>query len=307
MQVISGPDIKDIKQLPNGDCLFIDDHIGHDPTKSEMDYLVGLLQSTNNPHIAIEYPYSEELEFANLIHIPAYWIKVAHELNSRIPNTNWTEKTSAFSFVINKPRLNRTQMLELLESLDLHTNTYTLVSDNFKHPSKYFSGKHTVKLEQSVRNGQFDNHSVYEHWLRRNVFEPSYIHLINQASWFARSTFIDEKSVFPFEAGNIPIWVGGYRHPSFFRELGFDVFDDIVDHSYETLNDPHDRLEQAILRNKNLLQNKDLLAKYFDENRHRFEANRELIRSTMPFDYYANKINNLAWPAEYKQNLLDFI
>ena len=108
-------------------------------------------------------------------------------------------------------------------------------------------------------------------------------------------------------AGNIPIWVGGYGHPTFFREMGFDVFDDLVDHSYEMLDDPVERIDQAILRNKNLLENKDLLAAYFNKNRDRFEANRRLIRSTAAHDYYTNKINDLSWPSWYKKDLLDFI
>ena len=304
MKRISCPCIKELDKLPDDLCI-LDDHVGSDPTCSEMDVLCKLLDNCNNPYILSEYPYSNELKKYNLVHIPYYWIRFSGRLRDSVPETDWANKTSAFSFMLNKVRINRRRMIELLESNNLFTKTYTLVSNKFVYEQKYFVAADTVKLEDSVVNKKYDNISTYNEYLREHVFEPSYIHLITEASWYAQSTFIDEKSVFPFEAGNIPIWVGGYGHPTYFRKMGFDVFDDLVDHSYEMLDDPVDRLQQAIMLNKNLLQNKDLLAEYFDKNRYRFEANRKLIRSTKIFDYYANTINDLAWPAEYKQDLLN--
>jgi hypothetical protein len=55
--------------------------------------------------------------------------------------------------------------------------------------------------------------------------------------------------------GTVPIWVGGWRIADYMRDQGYDVFDDIVDHSYQTLTDPAQRVQQAIVRNIDLLKN----------------------------------------------------
>lgn len=51
-----------------------------------------------------------------------------------------------------------------------------------------------------------------------------------------------EKSYKCFAIGQIPIWLAPYRAVSCYRDLGFDVFDDIVDHSYDLEPDPVQRI-----------------------------------------------------------------
>jgi hypothetical protein len=59
--------------------------------------------------------------------------------------------------------------------------------------------------------------------------------------------------------------------------MGFDMFDDLVDTSYEEF-DYLDRVEQAILRNKDLIQGNIDLAPY----KHRLERNREYLLYGLP-------------------------
>jgi hypothetical protein len=59
-------------------------------------------------------------------------------------------------------------------------------------------------------------------------------------------------------AGTIPIWVGGWRIADYMASLGFDTFDDVVDHSYQTESDPELRCDLAVARNLKLLSNFDL-------------------------------------------------
>lgn len=302
MQLLSGPNLAKIEQLPIEGLCVIDDHVHTGDHIGDDDILHQLLLKPHSHYISIEYALSDDFD---ILTIPHYFLTESLSLREEL---NWIEKTSAFSFSINKLRNNRRLMMEILTREELYTKTYSLGTPQFEDwPAQIYEHDTSKYNGWTIQNGNFQNADVYQELLYPSVFAPSYIHLITEAAWTIRSTFIDEKSVYPFDAGCIPIWVGGWKQPTAFREMGFDVFDDLVDHSYEDLSDPHERLEQAILRNKNLLQNKDLLAEYFQNNQHRFKDNRRLIRSTKPFDYYANKINNLAWPAEYKQNLLDFI
>ncbi len=51
-----------------------------------------------------------------------------------------------------------------------------------------------------------------------------------------------EKSYKCFALFQIPIWLAPYRAVECYRKLGFDVFDDIVDHSYDLEPDPEKRI-----------------------------------------------------------------
>jgi hypothetical protein len=57
--------------------------------------------------------------------------------------------------------------------------------------------------------------------------------------------------------------------------MGFDLFDDILDNSYDEIEDPKQRIDIAL---SNLIKLKDIdLSNYFEENKIRFINNRNLI------------------------------
>lgn len=54
-----------------------------------------------------------------------------------------------------------------------------------------------------------------------------------------------EKSYKCFALFQVPIWLAPYRAVACYRELGFDVFDDIIDHSYDLEIDPIKRISMV--------------------------------------------------------------
>jgi hypothetical protein len=52
-----------------------------------------------------------------------------------------------------------------------------------------------------------------------------------------------EKSYKCFALHQIPIWLAPYRAVECYRKLGFDVFDDVVDHGYDLEPDPEKRIQ----------------------------------------------------------------
>ena len=54
-----------------------------------------------------------------------------------------------------------------------------------------------------------------------------------------------EKSYKCFALFQIPVWLASYRAVACYRELGFDVFDDIIDHSYDLESDPVKRISRV--------------------------------------------------------------
>lgn len=303
---ITGPTILEFDSFPDPVCAIIDDHVGHDGNNSGFRHLNKLIDNQPNTQVFIEYASSATCDRATAI--PWWFIQETERLKSNTPHTPWKSKHETFSFMVNKLRGSRERMIQSLIKNNLHTNTYTLVSSQFVNfPAQYYEHDKSVKLNSSILNKSYDNITIYNNYTREHVFEPAYIHIITEPGWLEQSTFITEKSVFPFEAGCVPIWCGGWKQPSWFRKQGFDVFDDLIDHSYEDLPTANERLQASIDLNKNLLQNKDLAAGFFEANKSRFEANRNLLRSDSLITKYVKQINDLQLDVYYKKKLLELL
>jgi len=90
----------------------------------------------------------------------------------------------------------------------------------------------------------------------------------------------------------LPIWVGGWCIPDSMRRLGFDVFDDIVDHSYERMADPWDRAYYAVERNLKLLSDPDLSKDFVSVNHARLQHNVDLVEQNVFLKYCSQKIDS---------------
>ena len=75
------------------------------------------------------------------------------------------------------------------------------------------------------------------------AYHNSYINLVTETTVNTIDLYVSEKSWKPFRAGQMPIFLGNPTLVNFFRELGFDVFDDIIDHSYDFEDDWHKRID----------------------------------------------------------------
>jgi hypothetical protein len=160
--------------------------------------------------------------------------------------------------MINKVRPHRIKLLQMIEDAQLTDFTYSLPwLDNpytGLEPTNYLIGTET-QMAQGIRSGSIRNSQNYKQLLQKNVFEPSCISLITEPTYIEKEAQLTEKTIMAIYGGTIPIYIGGWRCADALKMIGFDVFDDIVDHSYETLEDPWERIEKAFYLNINLLQN----------------------------------------------------
>jgi len=115
------------------------------------------------------------------------------------------------------------------------------------------------------------------------VFEPTCVSLISEPCYIEKEIMITEKTLMSIYAGTLPIWTGGWRLPDAMRDLGFDVFDDIIDHSYSSLPDPYQRLCEALSRNMDLLQKLDYVREIVEGVQSRLKYNLDLIRKRNVF------------------------
>jgi hypothetical protein len=234
---------------------------------------------------------------------------------------DWSNKTHVFNIMINKPRPHREFLLLLIKHFGLTSYTHALpwrrininrnglkraTNNSLYHDiidstkidiatTNYAFGTESV-LDQGIQNGQYKNSEVYQHLLQKTVFEPSCVSLITEPAFYERETIHTEKTIMAMYAGTIPIWVGGWRLPAYTKSLGFDIFDDIVDHSYQDLPDPLDRCYCAIERNLELLRDPDRAKTFVAQNHARLQHNLNLLTQNVFLTHCFDKINSYPEP-----------
>lgn len=85
------------------------------------------------------------------------------------------------------------------------------------------------------------------------VYGSAAVNIVTETQYDHRPGVICEKTLFAMVARQVPILIGYPGIVADCKDIGFDMFEDVVDTSYDFL--PNDqRVEQAILRNQDLIQ-----------------------------------------------------
>ena len=122
----------------------------------------------------------------------------------------------------------------------------------------------------------------------------------NSVAW--NVPFMTEKTSKAFLLRQVPIMISHRHSLSFLREHGFDLFDDIIDHSYDNETCPETRIKMAIDQLESICS-KDITywQDYKMQNRDRFDRNNDIIRS-MIIDRNLNAARNLRNALKYASN-----
>ena len=205
---------------------------------------------------------------------PFFLARMVDEFQRENIIPDWTNKTKTFNFMINKLRPHRKELLELVEEFNFTDFTYSLPWQENPFTSllvtNYMIGTE-IQMPQGIASGDIPNSQNYKQLLQKNVFEPSCISLITEPTYIEQEAMLTEKTIMAVYGGTIPIWVGGWRCADAMRLLGFDVFDDIVDHSYQALEDPWQRVRKSISLNKSLLSNFTITTPIITRLQHNFD------------------------------------
>jgi hypothetical protein len=131
----------------------------------------------------------------------------------------------------------------------------------------------------------------------RSVYRDSYVELITETSFCAPAYHLTEKTWHAFSGCNFPIFLFGQGGVQHLRDLGFDVFDDIVCHAYDNITNPIDRVMMAVEMNKGLLTNADQVKDLWQINRHRFLSNIEVTKTlgSKYRDRVLNQWDDIKW------------
>jgi hypothetical protein len=153
----------------------------------------------------------------------------------------------------------------------------------FEENKTWFDDKNNAPIEWK---------NIYEY----QTYENSYVNIVTESCYIDKDVHITEKSMKPFYFYQFPLFLSSYQHVKFLKErFGFDMFDDILDHSYD--NEPDERMRLIMFFNeiKRLNENKELLITFYKNNKERFIYNKEIVvkinNSKRDYDYFKNLIH----------------
>lgn len=277
--------------------VYIDDH--HWDENSQSFPVQKLLDHSDSEHVLIfdHLGHQDRLQHYPHRMLPVYLSAEVEQFCHAGIIPDWSQRDCCFNFMINKPRHNRWSVLKFVHEHNLTSRRHSLpwrCSPFHTIAVTDLRFGREIQLDQGIKNGAYTNAQTYRDLLKRTVFERSCVSLITEPCWQEREIMITEKTVMAMWAGTLPIWVGGWRLPDALRDLGFDVFDDIVDHSYSTAEDPQQRIDQALTKNIHLLRNFNQVRDFVSANQRRFRHNLDLLLDNVFLQWVNREVQ--AWP-----------
>lgn len=102
--------------------------------------------------------------------------------------------------------------------------------------------------------GTYRGTENYDNFVRlSSLYGSTRVNIVTETDYVARPGVISEKTLYAFVAQQIPIIVGHPGAVQDCRDMGFDMLDDLVDHSYDWLPNEQ-RAEVALELNQGLIQ-----------------------------------------------------
>jgi hypothetical protein len=123
-----------------------------------------------------------------------------------------------------------------------------------------------------------NNHQNFDQRLRK-YYQSAVIELVPETLYFTQGQLVSEKFTNSVMGFCLPIMLAAAGTVAYLRDLGFDMFDDVIDHSYDLVSDPVRRAFELVERNQHLLRDPVQARMAWLKSWHRLEANYQRITS----------------------------
>jgi hypothetical protein len=200
----------------------------------------------------------------HLIHFPTHSYEIMMRLQS-LTYLDWqkqfqVERTRNWQCLNGAARPHRVCVHNILKTyangVTSLGNIDPLPQDDYETTYQWQPGEHDLNESNFMRLN----------WL----YSTTKINVVTETQYTETPGIITEKTLFALLAGQIPIVIGYPGIVEHCRQLGFDMFDDLVDNSYDCLDDGI-RYQQALTLNRDLLENTPDLSQYQDRLLHQRE------------------------------------
>jgi hypothetical protein len=207
----------------------------------------------------------------NLIYFPTHTYEILHNLNSESfrqwRDTTLPTRTLRWQCLNGIPRPHRRCVHDWLKPYE---NGITSLGNIDPLPKHAYHDVYDWEQGDVFIN---ENNLVRLSWL----YDHAWINIVTETQYTESPGIISEKTIFALLSRQIPIIIGYRGMVEHCRQLGFDMFDDIVDHSYDNEDDMY-RWQHALEYNRELITGSTDLSHLLP----RLQAQREWILNEWP-------------------------
>jgi hypothetical protein len=214
-------------------------------------------------------------------------------------------------------RQHRSILIQLLYGLGIQSNGLIScmfeIDDPVASQWEFTSGQQHIKDLLHAGHEKFDRYSltitdssdIYKLTPNNNpenfknkladYYKETFVEIITETSYSEKAFLLTEKTLNSIYGCNFPILLSSQGAVEFLRSMGMDMFDDVVNHRYDKIENPVDRLYTAINDNLELLTDNVRTKQLWTENKHRFENNVAFAKNKL-HRFYARRAT-----AEFKK------
>lgn len=336
LQIIStveyGPDLDKVQNIDHS-------HVIHRYDYFEQNHVDAILKKGCPKYFLSDAFTAVSFQGVQVVGLPLWLEREAKKIITCTKFSDELITTNCFNFMINKKRLNRFLCIKLVEWFKLTDYDYTWSAVDQNFDMSYIIAEldqlgSRSPLDESARSfilssitlekrffhrwektkTQIGNQASIEPyggnvWTWQNglnqLFSRSAISLITETVVKEKGMLFTEKTLFAVLGLTFPIWVGGYEQAKEWTRLGFDTFDDIIDHSYQSHSTLIERCYYAIANNIDLLSDKSKIHKLRLQNKHRLLKNREFLLANGISRFVDQQIAQ--FPADLQQVMPDVL
>lgn len=176
-----------------------------------------------------------------------------------------------------------------------HNDVRNILLEGYK---RFFVNQRLIIDEYDIYGEQQNNNIMNFNNNLRYRYQNSFVEIVTESSFCSPAYMLTEKTMHAFYGCNFPIILAGSGAVAHLRGVGFDMFDDIIDHSYDLQNNPIDRITQAIDLNERLLLDGDYVKECWKQNKDRFLKNVEVANNIT--NCYAQRATELWKQVKWK-------
>ena len=295
--------------------------------KNDLD---NMLHGQRPAYIVSDHFVATELLNYQVYCAPLILAKVSKFIVKNLPEQQLYQTQHTFNFMINKKQINRFLCMKLVELFGLTNYNYTwsgvdprfdmtdilnelnylgssspltpeqvsFLLSEITIPAKFFN-RRSKDSNNNTRLSYSNNSDTWNNGLN-NIFAGSAVSLITESLSFEKGVVFTEKTAYALLGKTFPIWVGGgINQAQKFEEMGFDVFHDVIDHSYQFYDTLIERCYYAFERNLDILTNYEYSCKIRESMMYRLDRNQQLLKNKQVDIFCKQQISQ--WPRELQQ------
>jgi hypothetical protein len=231
---------------------FSSEHYGVDG----LDHVYNALEDANINFLLLVHDPHDHQKFNRMIFY-SYWYHWSRK-NFVIPTTDPIVRTYKWGCLNGNPRTHR--IYNYLYSKDqayYESSTFSFFNGDISRSDDISLSPDMIEQWQNIkhtlpsRNTIFrDNNATADCNIPEVI--DSYIHLVTETTIISK-VFVTEKTWKPIASKQIFLIFGNPNTISYLRDCGVDVFDDLIDHSYDSIADWQERLHAVHSQLKHLL------------------------------------------------------